>query len=131
MKQVVLDTNIYISAILFGGKPQQIIELARENKIKLLISEHILWEIREVLRNKFNVPDARLNLIEHDILSLAKLVKVKSSIRKIKTHAADNAILACAVDGGGDVIISGDKHLLLLEEYEGIKIVLPSKFLAG
>lgn len=130
MKQVVLDTNIYISAILFGGKPQKIIELARENKIKLLISEYILWEIREVLRNKFNVPDVRLNILEHDILSLAKLVKVRSSIGKIKTHPADNAILACAVDGGGEVIVSGDKHLLSLEEYEGIKIVLPSKFLA-
>jgi putative PIN family toxin of toxin-antitoxin system len=130
MKQIVLDTNIYISAVLFGGKPQQIINLARENEIKLLISEYILWETREVLRNKFNVPDARLNLIEHDILSLAKLVKVESSINKIRVHPADNAILACAVDGGGEIIVSGDKHLLSLAEYEGIKIMPPARFLA-
>lgn len=90
-----------------------------------------MWEIREVLRNKFEVSDAKLNLVEHDLLSLAKLVKVRSSIRKIKIHAADNAILACAIDGGAEVIISGDKHLLSLEEFEGVKILPPASFLAA
>ncbi|MFH1361401.1 MAG: putative toxin-antitoxin system toxin component, PIN family [bacterium] len=129
MKPVVLDTNIYISAILFGGKPREIINLARAKKIELLISEYILWEIREVLRNKFNVPDSRLNTIEHDILFVAKLVKVTTSIRIIRAHPADNAILACAVDGGAKNIVSGDKHLLSLGEYGDIKIVSPSRFL--
>jgi len=54
MLKVVADTNIYISAILFKGKPEKIRKLAREKKIKLLISEVILAEIAGILKRKFN-----------------------------------------------------------------------------
>jgi putative PIN family toxin of toxin-antitoxin system len=107
MKRFLLDTNIYISAILFGGKPKEVINLARDKKIEVVISEYILWEIREVLRRKFKFPTDRLNFIEHDILALARLVKSSSRIEIVNEHPADNAILACAVDGKVDAIISG------------------------
>jgi hypothetical protein len=129
MKRLLLDTNIYISAILFGGKPKEIIDLAKENKFEIIISEYILWEIREVLSRKFKVPDNRLNIIEHDILSLAKIVKVSSMIDAIAEHPADNAVLACAIDGNVDFIISGDQHILKLKKYNNILILTPQKFL--
>lgn len=53
MPKVVADTNIYISAILFGGKPEEIRNLARKRKIELLISEAILAQIARVLKRKF------------------------------------------------------------------------------
>lgn len=129
MKRLLLDTNIYISAILFGGKPREIIDLARNKKIKIIISEYILWEIREVLDRKFKVPNARLNTIEHDILSLTQLVRVSSLVNIIAEDPTDNAILACALDGYADEIITDDNHLLKLKKFKDISILTPHKFL--
>lgn len=129
MKRFLLDTNIYISAILFGGKPKEIIDLARDKKVEIIISEYILWEIKEVLSRKFRFPDYRLNVIEHDILSLAQLVRVSSMINVITEHPIDNAILACAIDGHADAIITGDKHILSLKKYRDIPILTPQRFL--
>lgn len=131
MKRLLLDTNIYVSAVLFGGKPKEIIDLARHKKVEIVISEYILWEIREVLSRKFNIPQSRLNKIEHDILSLARLVNVSSKIEVVVEHPADNAILACAVDGRADAVITGDKHLISLKKYQGMPVLTPQKFLAG
>jgi len=129
MKRLLLDTNIYISAVLFGGKPEEIINLARNKKAEIIISEYILWEMREVLSRKFKVPDSRLNLIEHDILSLTKLVSVSSMVDIVKEHPADNAVLACAIDGHADVIITGDKHILNLKKCRDISILTPQEYL--
>jgi len=126
---VLFDTNIYISAILFGGKPKELITLARSGELEVVISEHILWEIREVLSRKFKVPETRLNAIEHDVLNLAKLIHVSSELDVISQNAADNKILACAVDGHVDAIITGDNHLLSLEKYQNILILTPQKFI--
>ena len=127
--RVVLDTNIYISAVLFGGKPRDIINLVRNKKIELLISDYILWEIREVLNNKFSVPDTRLNIIEHDILSMSQIIAPHSNVKVIIDHRADNAIINCAIDGDASIIITGDKHLLKLKTYGRIKILTPNAFL--
>lgn len=128
--RVVLDTNIYISAILFGGNPREIINLARLDKIKVLTSEYILWELRSVLKNKFDVPENRLNTIEHDILNLATLVRITTYINEIKKDPADNNILSCAIDGKAKAIITGNKHLLEQKKYENIQIIKPRDFLS-
>jgi len=54
MIKIVLDTNILISAILFGGNPQKILSLIIDNKIQAFISPFIIFELKEVLRKKFN-----------------------------------------------------------------------------
>lgn len=129
MKRLLLDSNIYISAILFGGKPKEIINLARNRKIEVIISEYVLWEIREVLSRKFKIPDSRLNIIEHDILSLAKLVATTTTLNVVSEDPADNAIVACAVDGDADIIVTGDKAILNLKRYKNIQILTPANFL--
>jgi len=129
MRRLLLDTNIYISAIFFGGKPKEILDLARDNKVEIIISEYILWEIKDVLSRKFNVSDSKLNKIEHDILSLTKLMRTTSKVSLITEHPADNAILSCAVDGRADAIITGDKHILTLKKYKNMPILTPQKFL--
>ena len=129
MKRVLLDTNIYISAILFGGKPREILNLVRSGELEVVVSEHILWEIREVLSRKFKAPESRLNAIEHDILNLARIIHVSSELNVISQNAADNKILACAVDGHADAIITGDNHLLVLKKYQNILILYPQEFI--
>ncbi|MFC1496486.1 putative toxin-antitoxin system toxin component, PIN family [Candidatus Margulisiibacteriota bacterium] len=129
MKIVLLDTNIYISAILFGGNLKKIINLARQKKFQIIISEYIIWEIREALSRKFKIPESKLNQIEYDILSLAKVIKVTSIVSLIAKDPVDNEILACAKDGKADCIVTGDKLILSINKYMGIEILSPSKFL--
>lgn len=130
MPKVVLDTNVYISAIVFGGKPEEIRKLSREGKISLLISEAILKEIAEALRRKFNWQNWQISQAIDEIRELATLVIPGEVISVIKEDDADNRILECALEGKAQYIVSGDEHHLLpLKEYQGIKILSPTDFL--
>jgi len=128
--KVVLDTNIYISAILFGRKPEEIRKLSQEGKIELLVSEAIIAEVAEVLRKKFDWESWQISQVIDEIRETAILVIPRQTLSVIKKDEDDNRILECAVEGKAHYIISGDKrHLLPLKEYQGIKILSPAEFL--
>jgi putative PIN family toxin of toxin-antitoxin system len=128
--KAVADTNVYISAILFGGKPQEIRNLAREGKIELLISEAVLAEIATVLKRKFSWLDWQISETINEIRTINTLVTPAKTLSVIKGRESDNHILECAVEGKAQYIVSGDEHHLLpLEEFEGIKILSPAEFL--
>jgi len=130
MLKAVLDTNIYISAILFGGNPERIRRLSKEGKVEILISEAIIGEIAEVLRRKFNWQSWQISQVIDEIRGFTTLVVPKRTISQIKEDEADNRVLECAVEGGAQYIVSGDKrHLLSLREYQGIRIVKVEEFL--
>ena len=130
VQRVVLDTNVYISAILFGGTPEKIRKLSKERKIELLISEAIIAEVAEVLRKKFNWESWQISQIINDIRETATLVIPYQTLSVVKKDEADNRILECGVEGKAQYIISGDKrHLLSLKQYQGIKILSPANFL--
>ncbi len=128
--KVVLDTNTYISAILFGGKPEKIRKLSKEGKIELLVSEAIIAEVAEILRKKFNWESWQISQMIDEIRETATLVIPNQTLSIIKKDEDDNRILECAVEGKAHYIISGDKrHLLPLKEYQGINILSPAEFL--
>jgi len=130
MLRVVLDTNIYISAILVGGKPEQIIDLAREGEIEVCISMPILIEIERILKEKIGHTDEQVQHELLDIKSITKFTNPKITLAVVEDDP-DNRILECAVQEKVDYLISGDtKHLQPLKEYEGIKIVSPAQFLS-
>ena len=130
MIRVVADTNVYLSAILFGGKPEQIRKLAREGKIELLVSEIILAEIAGVLKRKFNWSDWQVSEAINDIKDITTLMTPAVTLSVVKEDEPDNRVLECAVEGGAQYIVSGDeRHLQPLKEYRGIKILSPAKFL--
>lgn len=132
MHTVVLDTNIIISAIVFGGKPRDILTLIIEGKFRLAVSEEILSEIRGVLTGKkFRYPPQSAHTILNEIEFLSYLVNPTVKIHKITKDTDDNKFLECAVTAGADFIISGDIHLLKLGTYKNIKIVTPADFLKG
>lgn len=127
--KVALDTNVYISAIYFGGKPEEVLNLARAGKIELLISEQIKNEIAKILKRKFGFNDLQISETLEDIGSFSTLIVPTVILKIIKEDESDNRILECAVEGGVDYIVSGDSHLLTLKEYQKIKIISPSEFL--
>lgn len=128
--KLVLDSNVFISALVFGGKPREILELAVKGLVEIAVSDDILEEIRGVLGgDKFRYPKASLRALVREIEDLAEFVEPKERIEALKEDPEDNRVLECAVESGASVIISGDSHLLALLEFGGIKILRPDEFL--
>lgn len=128
--KIVVDTNVFISAFVFGGKPLEIIQLFLKDKVELYISPFIINELARILEEKFSWEEDRIKKIL-EILEL-KAIKVypKTKVSLIKEKKDDNRILECALEGKVDYIISGDrKHILPLKEFKGIKIVSVGEFL--
>ncbi|MCI4625760.1 MAG: putative toxin-antitoxin system toxin component, PIN family [Candidatus Magnetoovum sp. WYHC-5] len=128
MFKVVIDTNVIISSLIFFGKPGQILELAQERKIQNITSRFIVNEVENVLLQKFLWDIDKIHLVLVRFLSFSKLVEPQIIINVIP-YTPDNRILECAIEGKVDYIISGDKHLKDLIEYQKIKIITPSEFL--
>lgn len=134
--RVVVDTNVFISG-LFGNKnapPFQILSLIRIQKIALVTSRSILEEVKKVLNRPRIIKLTKMNLEDQENF-ISNLIE-KSSISKeeqlssfVSRDVKDDKFLACATEGKADYIVTGDKDLLVLKEYEGIKIVTPREFL--
>lgn len=120
--RVVADTNVFLSALLFGGPPEEIINLARQGQVELLASADILLELAAVLKVKFEWQDAAIADVVRSIGYFSSLVKPQVAIKEI-TDDADNRVLECAVEAEADFIVSGDHHLLDLKSYRGIRIL--------
>jgi uncharacterized protein len=129
----VLDTNIWISALLWGGKPAEIITAAEKGQVSIYISEDITAEIAQVLaypkiERMYQGQFRREDLIEQ-ILKIAKFVEVKVKVNVVEEHWADNKFLECALASKAHYVISGDKHLLKLQSYKRVKILPVSDLL--
>jgi putative PIN family toxin of toxin-antitoxin system len=130
MIKVVLDTNVYISGVLFGGKSETIRSLAKEGKIVILVSEEILAELAGVLKRKFNWFDWQISELIEDIRAFATLVTPLFHLSIIKKDDQDNRFLECAIEGKAQYIVSGDKRDIQgLKKYKGIEFLSPDRFL--
>lgn len=128
--RVVLDTNVYISAMLFGGKCEEILKLAGQGLFEVVISKKILGEIKSVLKGKFYWTDKQIAEVIKYIKEIASIVNPEISLTIVKEDHADNKIIECAVASNATYIVTGDRrHLLPIKEYAGIKIVSPIEFL--
>ncbi len=130
MIKVVLDTNIIISAIIFGGKPRIILEGAIKGKFRLCISGDIINELNRILkRPKFDFPLEIIQLITNELLLISDLIVPSVKITVIESDPADNMILECAKEANADYIVTDDTHLLKIGSFKNIKIVTPSQFI--
>lgn len=129
MAGVTLDTNIYVSALEFGGIGARLLGMARAGNFRLDVSDAILNELVTVLRDDFHWDGYRLQFGRQGIAGVANHVTPTQTLNVIKEDPDDNRILECAVAAGSDVIITYDKDLLRLGEYEGIKILKAEDFL--
>ena len=137
MKQelkIVLDTNVWISGLIWGGRPAEIITAAEDNRLSILISEEIIAEISRVL-NYPKLKDAyqptglnRKDLIE-TIIKIGKIVKVMKKLNVVHEHPADNKFIECAWASKANYLVSGDKHVLRINAYKKTKILTVNDFL--
>jgi putative PIN family toxin of toxin-antitoxin system len=128
--KVVLDTNVYISAILFGGKSELLINLGRERAIHLFISDLILNELIMIFKTKFNWNNEQIYFLMKTLHKITYFVVPTERIKVITAHKFDNHILECAIEAKANYIVSGDKHHILpLKNYHGIEILSVSQFL--
>ncbi len=128
--KIIVDTNIYISAIFWGGKPREIIELGRSGNIWIFTSIEIENEIDEKLRLKFNLDADEAVKVLLDFSAFTIPVKTTKRIIAVADDPDDDKFIECTISCGADYIVSGDRHLLALKEYEGIRIINAADFLS-
>jgi uncharacterized protein len=127
--RVTVDTNVIISALNFPGNPARIIEMAENGTILLSVSEDILSEVERVLlRPKFGWTQEQIDTAILDLSGFTEHVRPTQRIDVVKEDPTDNRIVECAATASSEYLVSGDKHLLKLGQYRGIKIVTPADF---
>ena len=133
--RIVIDTNIWISGLLWTGRPWELLRLAEAGEIDLCIAPAMIEELAQVLAyEKFQPRLEQLNLSATDLLAyaidLASIFDVpEMDTAIVEADPEDDVFLLCAVVAGADYVVSGDHHLLDLEEYADIPIVTVHDFL--
>ena len=125
--RVVFDTNIFISGLNFGGKPAVALQMAANAECVLVTSEDILLEIQDVLQRKFLWSARNIATTLTGIRAIADVVTPDLVLSDCE-DPDDNRILEAAVAGGVECIVSGDRHLLRMSIFRGIKIVNVNDF---
>jgi putative PIN family toxin of toxin-antitoxin system len=125
--RLVLDSNVVISAFLFGGPPKRLLQHVISGVAQGFTSLAILDEIRDVLqRPKFGLsPEQAITFVE-EFHELCRIVTPKIRVRAVPADPDDNAVLECALEAGATLIVSGDSHLLDLRRWRGIRILTPT-----
>lgn len=135
MLRVVLDTNVFVSSLLSKtGSPAKVLEAWRGGTYLFITSPSIIAEIKTVLelpriKKKYSIAQEDIeqivNLLERDALVVPGRADVKNVI---PVDPKDEMLLSCAMEAGAEFVVSGDKHLLDLYEYEGIPILQVRQF---
>lgn len=130
MLKVVIDTNVFISGLLTeGGTPSIAIKAwKRTQKYQLFVTEDIIQEILRVMK-RLDVAAEIITDWDKAIRKNAIQVDPAGEITVIKEDPQDNKFLECAIEAHADYIVTGDKHLKKLNEFEGIKIVNAKEFI--
>ena len=130
MIKVVLDTNVFISALFWKGAPYQIFKRILEGAVLNFVSLQILAEIKERLLDKFKLPPEKVKEFLEIIVFNSQIVYPKKKLNIVKKDPEDNKILECALEAKASFVISGDGDLLEIKKYKEIKIVSPKEFLS-
>ena len=126
--KTVLDTNIIVSALIYGGKPEQTYNLVLEKQIIAVTSTVLLAELTETLIKKFNFDSIRIEQLERIIKKHFKIVHPEETISIVKDED-DNRVIEAAVEGKCNYIITGDRELLDIGLFNNIKIITADQFL--
>jgi putative PIN family toxin of toxin-antitoxin system len=127
--RVTADSNIYISALHFGGPPDKFLDLARTGIIHLTISDDILAEVTRVLRDKFGWSQEALSMAQARIADFTVRVAPAQKLDAVREDPADNRILECAVEGKSEYLVTRDNHLLKLKRFGGAEMIKVADFL--
>ena len=121
--KVVFDTNILVAALVFpGGRGEDALRRIVEEHDALLLSKPILGELLGVLARKFARDAEELARVAVFLGNLATMIKPVRRLR-VLADGPDNRILECAIAGGADAIVTGDRAILALREYRGVRVL--------
>ena len=120
--KVVFDTNVFVSALVFpGGNGERALRRIISGRDDLLVSGAIVGELLEVLARKFARDREELARVAVFVAGIAEVIEPSTSL-DVLSDEADNRILECAVDGGAELVVTGDKEMLALGTHDGIRI---------
>jgi len=128
--RAVLDTNVVVSGLGWGGSPAMILDAVSDGRIALVTSPALLTELRRVLgypKLAKVIPGAAQLA---DLVAASGVVVDPSDVLAVVGDESDNRVLEAAVEGAADYIVSGDVHLLDLGSFRGIPILRPADFVA-
>jgi putative PIN family toxin of toxin-antitoxin system len=126
---VTADSNFWVSAFNFRGKPRRLIDMADAGEVRIDISEHIIEEVLRVLRLKFQWTPEALREAESQMNAIARKVAPTRTVEVVKDDPTDNRILECAAEARSDYVVTGDKDLLRVGMFGGTPIVKVADFL--
>lgn len=128
--RILLDTNVLVSAILFGGLPPTLLDQVLRGDHTLVSSVPLVDELEDVLIERFDFDRATAGLARVELDTIADIV-TPSSVQTVSRDPDDDIVLATAVAGQVQVLISGDKDLVVLRHHAGIPIRTPRQFVDG
>ena len=131
--KITTDTNILVSSTFWTGDSLKIIESVEKKEIDLYLSKEIIEEFSSVLnykdiQDKIKDKNLVMKRTVEQILTMSNIIEPKRKVEIVKEDIDDNKIIECAVEAGVDYIITKDKHLLKIKEFEGIEIITPEEF---
>ena len=130
MLKATADTNILVSAVVYRhGKPAQLLNMALDGEISLTVSQPMLDEMADVLTRKFGASPQQVREAVAVVKATARTVTPTVELDVVKEDPSDNRVIECAVSAGSDYIVTGDKDLLRLKQYDAIRVVTPAELL--
>ncbi len=128
---VVFDTNILFSGTGWRGTPYHCLELARRGSVEAVTCAEILDELAKKLSAKLNFSSIQTRDRIAFFLDFMRLVTIRNTLNVVDADPDDNKIIECAVAGAATHIVTGDRHLLVLGNYQNIQILTAADFLAA
>ena len=130
--KIVIDTNIFVSSFFWGGYPREVFERVINGLDELFITDEVLIEIKSVMSsNKFSVNRGEIEDYVKIIEKYSTKIISKKISASISRDVDDDKILQCGLDGNVDFIITGDNDLLVLKDYENIRIMKPREYIGN
>ncbi len=135
MQRAVIDTNIWVSGLIWHGPPRVFVQRILSRQLHSIVSAEMVAELQRVLNYpRISSVLLKRRLVAVDLAMQIRLVSELVVSSPLQTPVCrdpdDDAILACALAGAADVIVSGDSDLLVLAQYQGIQILTASQALA-
>lgn len=127
--RVVPDSNVLISGLNFRGRERTVLALGERGEIAVYLSPFILAEVRRTLPRKFNYSPAAAQAEIDALRQWVNLVEPTVAVEGVARDDDDNPILACCLEVAADYLITGDRDLLVLNEFQGTIIVNGATFL--
>ena len=129
--RVVLDTNVLVSALLFGGRVGMLRDAWKGGRIIPLVSKATFTEFRKVLSYpKFKLSQREIRaILNEEILPFVEPVEITDQVTGVCRDSHDDMFLAVAACGSGEYLVTGDQDLLVLKNYSSTKIVSVAEFL--